>query len=357
MMQCAIRALPIALLLLFLSLPAAAQHFSGCLTQQDTGTSASVVVEDTVTTRLPDDAPLEAGDEIALVTDDGTCAGRADWQPDASAVEIAVAGPDASQTGAAPSGYASDEPLKVTVWDASEGTEYDIGSALSFADCAPGDPLCESDGRYETDAVFTVTQLGNQSTLPVELSAFSAVRNGEQVRLVWRTASETNNAGFAVQHQRVGPDQDAPGSWRRMGFVEGAGTTSQERRYDFTTSALRPGLHRFRLRQVDTDGTTTLSDPVSVRLPLQSSYTMSSVTPNPVRHQGRLIIQVRRTQEVRVTVFNMLGQRVRTLHDGPLAPNTRHALPIDASQLPSGAYVVRATGERFSATRRLTVVR
>jgi hypothetical protein len=44
------------------------------------------------------------------------------------------------------------------------------------------------------------------------------------------------------------------------------------------------------------------------------------------------------------------------LHDGVLETGP-HVLPLDGAALPAGVYVVRVTGEAFSATHCFTVLR
>ena len=53
---------------------------------------------------------------------------------------------------------------------------------------------------------------------------------------------------------------------------------------------------------------------------------------------------------VRVEVFDMLGRRVRVLHDSPISESLR--LTFDASTLSPGLYIVRAAGSTLQATRR-----
>jgi hypothetical protein len=330
--------------------PAGAQHFTDCLTQTDTGTSATVVVEDTVDVPLPDGASLEKGDEIALVTDDGVCAGKTVWAPDAPTMSTAAAGPSKGTVADAASGYALDEPLRYRLWDASAGQEYDLGTTAEYAACDDA-ALCRSDGRYENDVLFTVTGFGGE-TLPVELASLDATVDGRTAVLRWTTLSETNNAGFAVLHRRPSADR-----WTQEGFVDGHGTTTRRRTYRFSLSALAPGRHDFRLRQVDADGQTTLSDPVSVAVEMQSTYALSSVVPSPVREQGRLTLRTRRTQQVRATLFNALGQRVMVLREGRVAGQVSHSIRLPGGRLASGTYFVRVEGESFSATRRVVVVR
>lgn len=340
----------VGLCLLMGSRPALAQHFTDCLTQTDTGSSATVVVEDTADVPLPEGASLEKGDEIALVTDDGICAGKTVWDPDAPTMSTAAAGPGNSTVPDAESGYAPDESLRYRLWDASAGHEYDLGATAEYAPCE-GAALCRSDGRYEDDVVFTVTGFGGD-TLPVELASFDATVDGRTAVLRWTTLSETNNAGFAVLHR--GPSAD---DWTRNGFVDGQGTTTRRQTYRFSLSALAPGRHDFRLRQVDADGSTTLSPTTTVEIQAQAPYVLSRISPNPVRTRADLTLRVRRSQRVTIALYNVLGQRVTTLHDARLAAGTRHTVTIPGTDLPSGSYIVRVQGPSFSATRRVVVVR
>ena len=111
------------------------------------------------------------------------------------------------------------------------------------------------------------------ATLPVELLALDGRADGDRVALAWATASETNNAGFAVELREFGPGgvgathaSPLPGAdgWRAVGFVAGAGTTTERHAYALTTPPLAPGRYALRLRQTDLDGTAHLSPTVEV---------------------------------------------------------------------------------------------
>ena len=60
--------------------------------------------------------------------------------------------------------------------------------------------------------------------------------------------------------------------------------------------------------------------------------------------------------EVRLAVFDVLGRRVAVLHEGRAESGT-HRFELEAAQLPAGVYVVRATGDSFVSSKRLTVLR
>ena len=222
-----------------------------------------------------------------------------------------------------------------------------------------GDLVATVDGFSEF--VFA----SDTNPLPVELADFTATRSEQSVTVQWSTASETNNAGFEVQRAGVAPEGEgaedtASGgttSWTTLGFVEGAGTTNAPQSYTFTAEDVSLGTHRFRLRQVDTDGTESFSEPVEVRVTLDEAYALSQAYPNPTSSRATLELAVQEAQPVTATVYDLLGRRVTTLHRGDVAANATMKLQLSANALSSGTYFVRVEGETFTATRRLTVVR
>ena len=97
---------------------------------------------------------------------------------------------------------------------------------------------------------------------------------------------------------------------------------------------------------------TTASEPDET-----SSAILSPAYPNPFNPTTQFTLQVPRTQEVRVEVFNLLGQRVRLLHDGPLEAGEARAFTFEAADLPSGLYLYRAQGDDFVVTRQVTLLK
>lgn len=265
--------------------------------------------------------------------------------------------------------------LYFTAYTPDEGREphsYD-GSSVTSIDLYPGTPsgggilpvvyddgsgpalyAFANDGQVGTE-LFRFDQ--NTAPLPVELASFEATPADDRaVELSWTTASETGNVGFRVQHRRVEPSGDSD-AWTTIGRRDGAGTTSQPQRYDFTAENLSVGSHKFRLRQVDADGSVHSIDPVTVDLQLQQRARLSAPAPNPVRRRAQVEFAVRTTQPVTLTLYNVLGQKVQVLHDGVVPGNSPTTATLRADQLAGGAYFVRLQTDTSTKTRRLTVVR
>ena len=188
------------------------------------------------------------------------------------------------------------------------------------------------------------------SVLPVELTDFRAQLDGSDAVLTWRTLSETNNDRFEVQHSAAG----AP--FRTVGSVEGMGTTTQATSYSFRLDDLGPGSHSFRLRQVDVDGTPSLSGIERVEVGA-SGLIVRSTGENPVRSATTFKVGVEQTSPVRVELYNVLGQRVQTLFDDTITQGPMQQVTVNASTLPSGAYFVRTTSAFGQNVQRITVVR
>jgi hypothetical protein len=199
------------------------------------------------------------------------------------------------------------------------------------------------------------------SVLPVEFSGIDAVADGRRVTLNWSTTAETNNAGFTVEHRRFSTnakgDTVQTGSWKRLGFVEGTGTTDATQTYRYETSELDYGQHSFRLRQVDTDGSMSLSDPVDAQIRLDRAYAVTSPSPHPVRRQTSIDLTVREAQSITVEVYDLLGRRVAVPFEEKVQGQQTRNIRLDAVGFSSGVYFLRIRGDSFATTERMTVVK
>ncbi len=200
----------------------------------------------------------------------------------------------------------------------------------------------------------TFVGVDGSARLPVELSAFEAVVDDAEgaVVLAWHTASETNNDGFVVEQRRAGG-----GAFERIGYVAGAGTTTEAQRYTHRAEGLAPGTYAFRLKQMDRDGAYTYSPTVEATVRTAAPYQLSHAYPNPARGRAEVSLVVGEAQEVAVELFDVLGRRVAVLHRGPLAADAPHRFAVNGARLPSGLYFVLAAGETFSASRSVTLLR
>lgn len=112
--------------------------------------------------------------------------------------------------------------------------------------------------------------------LPIELLYFNGVLNDRVVDLFWATESEINNDYFIVQRSENASD------WINIGQVDGAGNHVGQLNYTLTDENLDwsvPGYY-YRLRQVDFNGASSLSNVVYI--PLTNAFDNEMVVfPSP----------------------------------------------------------------------------
>jgi len=159
--------------------------------------------------------------------------------------------------------------------------------------------------------------------LPVQLVSFQARRTGAAtVALNWATATEVTNAGFGIERSADGV------SFRRLGFVAGAGSSHTSRSYAFADNAA-PDAAYYRLAQTDLDGTVSFS-PVQF-VGAGASEAVASrllLVPNPASGPVRALgLPTTAT----LAVYDALGRLVRPA-----------AATLDVAGLAAGVYVVRA---------------
>jgi hypothetical protein len=106
---------------------------------------------------------------------------------------------------------------------------------------------------------FTIINETDASVLPVSLTSFTAKANLQNVDLAWSTAGEKNNSHFDILRSGDGK------TFTKIDEVKGAGTTDATKNYTYIDRNALPGISYYQLKQVDNDGTPSLSDVAVVK--------------------------------------------------------------------------------------------
>lgn len=192
--------------------------------------------------------------------------------------------------------------------------------------------------------------LGNVP-LPVELVSFSGEVSNADVVLRWATETESNNAGFAVEHAYRSR------RFEQVGFVTGAGSTLEGQTYSYSLTGLNPGRHFFRLKQIDYDGSFAYSAEIEIEVGVPGKYLLESAYPNPFNPQTTINFLVPEAQPVTMELFDALGNHIRELYNDVSPANTTQTVRVDGSGLPTGVYFVRLTGSNFTGSQRIVLMK
>ncbi|MEM8486905.1 MAG: T9SS type A sorting domain-containing protein [Bacteroidota bacterium] len=250
-------------------------------------------------------------------------------------------------TGAAAADMTHDDWIEiVSCFCTGSITRQNVGSATYDAVLKIAGEEVESIG--ETDVLVFGYNAELSPPLPVELTAFTGLVDGTDAFLSWETASETNNAGFEVQ--RFGAS-----GWQQVGYVAGAGTTTEAQSYAFTVQGLTPGSHQFRLKQIDFDGTFAFSPTVTVAIQAGQRPQLIDAYPNPFKPRTTIRFSVPEQGVVSVKVYDVMGRLVAELHDGTL-PAGIHNIAWDASGMASGVYFYRMQAGAFVESKRMMLL-
>ena len=86
-------------------------------------------------------------------------------------------------------------------------------------------------------------------------------------------------------------------------------------------------------------------------------YRLTAAYPNPFNPSTQFGLVMTESQNVSIHVYNLLGQRVATLHEGYLASQNEHMFTFEASSLPSGIYFIQVMGEQLTKTQQVVLLK
>ena len=184
--------------------------------------------------------------------------------------------------------------------------------------------------------------VGGSTALPVNLLGFSVSPSGNDAKLQWQTASETNTSYFAIQRSADGIN------FTTIGKLAASGNSAIAKSYAYTdlnAAAINTKTLYYRLQVVDVNGRISLSDIKSVT-PAVTSIVL--LLPNPVKNL--LTLQVSRySGKAELSVTDMSGRRMLT-QNRMVQPGDNILLNVSALQ--PGIYILRAEGENLSVEQK-----
>jgi autotransporter-associated beta strand protein len=198
-----------------------------------------------------------------------------------------------------------------TIWD-----------AFKLATIAGSGPYTATASGFTSFSPFTV---GNQNALSVDLLNISAQSKGTKNVITWSTASEKNNAYFEVQHATNGLDFQTVSE-----KIKSNGTTTVKNDYTFEHSTPSVIRDYYRLKQVDNDGTATLSKVVSV----VATGKNGALKVYPTLATDKLNVSLESKETVDFNIYNLVGQAVQS---GQLTGQKE----LIINHLPSGVYFLK----------------
>ena len=185
--------------------------------------------------------------------------------------------------------------------------------------------------------------------IPVELVSFSASIAQGNVILNWETATEVNNQGFEIE-------RSVSGEFTSIGFVPGAGTTTEKQSYTFTDKQVTSGTHTYRLKQIDFDGSYAYSNSIEVDVTTPLTFNLSQNYPNPFNPTTKINYSVPFDSKVTISVYSVTGELIMELVNDNVSSGS-YSVDFDGSNLASGMYIYKMTAGNFTQTHKMMLMK
>ena len=182
--------------------------------------------------------------------------------------------------------------------------------------------------------------------LPVSLMSFTAkLHQKNNVTIDFSTASEQNNHYFNIEHGIDAINFD------KIAQINGNGNSNTIQKYQFIHQDLQEGVHFYRLKQVDIDGTFKYSDVRKININKNNSVFGIETFPNPAKN----ILNINATIDENIDTFSI------TIYDTNgriiLAQNLSNTQnQIDMSNLNSGLYFAKIMINDEVTIRKISVL-
>ena len=167
--------------------------------------------------------------------------------------------------------------------------------------------------------------------IPVELTSLTVIAQPNYVELNWTTATEINNQGFEIQRSTSNSE------FVSVGFVAGNGTTTEEHHYSYKDENVS-GFLRYRLKQIDFDGSLEYSEIVEVEVLGNVAYELAQNYPNPFNPITNISYTLPTESQVKLFVYNPLGELVAIIVNEKQSAGKYDAV-WNGGNHPSGVYI------------------
>lgn len=205
-------------------------------------------------------------------------------------------------------------------------------------------------------------QVVDDTSLPVELSSFSAICEQEGIKLEWTTESEVSNLGFNLLKST-----SKEGSYKKINdrLIEGAGTNQSRSQYVFIDSDVKvETIYFYKLQSLSLEG--TIEDLGSIQIEYTNAnipdhFYLTQNYPNPFNPTTTIEFGLPENNHVTISIYNLTGQWVKTLADTDFDAGV-HKLQWDGTsnsgiKLGTGIYFYKIQTRNFSNIKQLLFIK
>jgi hypothetical protein len=242
--------------------------------------------------------------------------------------------------------------------------EFYMSAPTNAVNCS--NPIYWNNSSSNYTLTFTA-----DSSLPVELSAFSAHSSSKGVKLIWTTDSEIENQGFSILRKSQDKDWGELATFTKSPELVGQGSTTEATEYYFIDTQVKEGeSYSYQLVDIDYQGKLTyhkdhIQSITFVRPAKDGKSGALKVTklyPNPFNPTVTLTYDLEEMSDLQVSIYNLAGEQVWKHAKGNHPAGQDYTLAwngIDMTNtpLPSGIYLVNIQAGTQIKSEKVTLLR
>ncbi len=183
-------------------------------------------------------------------------------------------------------------------------------------------------------AIFCLSIFNNATADSVDLTTFTAKKQGCDIRLNWTAFNEFQHNVYVIERSKDGS------SFREIGRVEARGTFGEfGQKYTFLDR--RPiATNVYRLKMVSTSGHITVSREISIRKDCVTVQDEFLIRPNTVTSGNGIIMvsAVWPNDHIKMSIMDMSGRYVKEVVLGRMSGKSEQE--VDVRDLTPGMYMI-----------------
>ena len=198
----------------------------------------------------------------------------------------------------------------------------------------------------------------------VEFLEFNAELQGLNILLSWSTATETANSGFILERKTASlASWESLANYMNDDALVGQGTVSTQSNYTYTDSLVTNGeTYFYRISGIDYANNIGLLDSLSIMVgevgirPVVPGDFILTVYPNPFNPRTVISMHYAVGRNTVLNIYNIRGILVDQLINGFVESGT-HEMIWDASNMPSGVYIVKMQAGEYLHSRKIILMK
>jgi len=181
-------------------------------------------------------------------------------------------------------------------------------------------------------SILSNPQVFCDAATSIELLSFDGEMKKEGNQLTWKLASESDIKTYVVERSIDGRDFAA------VGEITSLGDINTNRQYDFFDAYVETGVVFYRLRVVETNGTTTTTNTIELYR-VATEMEIIRLQPVPTFDQLLIVLQSAQEEPLTITIYDIAGKIV--LSQDVEIVEGENQLNVDVSSFAAGLYTLQ----------------